>query len=356
MTGGGEFGLLDAGDPGGRRAWMALWERWPGREVFAHPDFVRLFCAEGDRALCAVWDGSGGGVLLPLVARPLSRERWGGRLDSAFDLISPYGYGGPFRWGTPDGPAFWAAFDGWARRAGAVSCFLRLSLFEEQTLAPPEGVEAIAPNIVRALDLSPEALWMDYDHKVRKNVKRARESGVTFAVDLWGDRLGEFLRIYHATMDRREAAEGYFFGEDFFRTMLRRLPGQALFFHALSGDAVVSTELVLVSPQHTYSFLGGTLEEAFPLRPNDLLKHEIISWTARTGRKAFVLGGGYQGEDGIFRYKRAFAPDGARPFRAAKLLFDGELYARALSERRRCEAERGLAWEPRPGYFPAYRG
>ena len=33
--------VLDASVPEERSAWLALWERWPGREVFAHPDYVR---------------------------------------------------------------------------------------------------------------------------------------------------------------------------------------------------------------------------------------------------------------------------------------------------------------------------
>ena len=118
--------------------------------------------------------------------------------------------------------------------------------------------------MVRSLDLDPDALWRNYDHKVRKNVNRAKQCGLTTEIDLTGQRLEEFLAIYRATMDRREAAAVYFFPRSFFETLARQLAGQFVFFHVFDGATMVSTELVLVSVRHIYSSLGGTLAEAFP--------------------------------------------------------------------------------------------
>ena len=38
--------------------------------------------------------------------------------------------------------------------------------------------------------------------------------------------------------------------------------------------------------------LSGTLAEAYPLRPNDLLRHRTVAWAAEQGLSAYVLGGG----------------------------------------------------------------
>lgn len=196
---------------------------------------------------------------------------------------------------------------------------------------------------------------MEYEHKVRKNVKRARQEGVRVEVDLEGSRLGEFLTIYHATMDRRGASDSYYLGGEFFERLVLGLPGQFVFFHALHGEAVVASELVLTSRDHLYSFLGGTRAEAFHLRPNDLLKHEANLWGLRSGMKAFVLGGGYRGRDGIYRYKLSFAPHGEVQFRTGRIVFDLQAYDRLLNARRAWEGVRGHQWQPQPGFFPAYR-
>lgn len=343
------FRVWDAGVAGERERWEAAWQGWGAREAFAHPAYAALFAREGDRVCCAAMGGASGGILFPLIVRPVPGAA------ALCDLVSPYGYGGPFAWGDVSPDAFWRGLEEWAGRAGAVSLFTRLPLFRHQTIPFAGEVEYKGPNVVRSLDLDMDRMWMDYAHKVRKNVKKAERAGLRAEVDPAGERLDEFLEIYHDTMQRRGAARGYYFPEAFFRSILREMPGQFAFFHVLSGERVVSTELVLDSAEHVYSFLGGTREEAFDLRPNDLLKHEVIRWARERGKRAFVLGGGVEPADGIFRYKLAFAPDGEVPFHVGKRVFDPGTYARLTDARRSAEREGGRSWEPDPGYFPAYR-
>jgi len=87
------------------------------------------------------------------------------------------------------------------------------------------------------------------------------------------------------------------------------------------------------------------------LRPNDLLRHRTVTWAAAHGLTAYVLGGGYEPNDGVYRHKRNFAPQGLLPFRVACLVHDAAA-TRELAARR-AATERG--WSPRPGYFPPYR-
>jgi hypothetical protein len=104
-----------------------------------------------------------------------------------------------------------------------------------------------------------------------------------------------------------------------------------------------------------YSFLGGTSETAFDKRPNDLLKHEAITWGHDTNRTHFVLGGGAAGEDGIFKYKRAFAPKGVVPLRVGRWEMNQEACRQLVDRRRQFEALNGVVWDALPGYFPRYR-
>ncbi|MEN6449982.1 MAG: GNAT family N-acetyltransferase [Thermoguttaceae bacterium] len=349
--------LLDNASPADRAAWLSAWQSWPEREPFAHPDYVRLFARPVDRVMCAAMGGDGRGVLFPFVMRPLEAEPWTLRGETACDLVTPYGYGGAFAWNCSeeDTATFWRQFDGWAAQRGVVSSFARLSVFPDQQLPFAGEVVADRPNIVRWLDLTPDQLWQDFEHKVRKNVNCARRSGVTIEVDTTGRRIGQFLDIYYATMDRRGASNSYYFPREFFDSLMRDLPGQFVFFHALSGGRVVSTELVLLSAEHMYSFLGGTLADAYPQRPNDLLKYEAMLWGCQAGKRAFVLGGGYDGEDGIFRYKKSFAPRGAAPFCVGRRVHDQAAYDRLLDSRRQWAAHQGRRTTVRSGFFPAYR-
>jgi hypothetical protein len=330
---------------------------WPDREVFAHPDYVRLFASGNQRSLCAIGQMPSGCVLYPFLLRPLAAEPWVESGETAWDLISPYGYGGAFAWNLTavEAGEFWSRFEKWCTSQNVVSSFVRLSLFPHQILTFNGENESKQSNIIRSLDPTPDDLWMDYEHKVRKNVKRARESGLRFEIDVAGQRLDEFLAIYHTVMTLRDAEASYFFPRVFFESIVRDLAGQFAFFHIFQESRMVSTELVLISARHVYSFLGGTLPDAFLQRPNDLLKHEVILWARESGKQAYVLGGGYQGDDGIFRYKKSFAPSGSTPFHVGKKIHDPLAYARLIDQRRRWEQQGDKSWRPRSGWFPEYR-
>ncbi len=327
------------------RRWEAFWADSPGREVYAHPAWARLHAA-GGRPFAAIWEGERGRVLYPFLLRETG-------MDGATDIVTPYGYGGPLFWGADReaaARAFWPRFDAWAAEAGVVAEVIRFSLFEETLLAYPGAREKRLRNVVRTLDPEPEELWMDVAHKVRKNVKTARRSGVEVERDAAGEELDAFLRVYSATMTRRGARPDYYFPRAYFERLLDEVPGSFAFFHARHSGRIVATELVLVSERNVYSFLGGTDERAYELRPNDVLKWEIALWARAAGKENFVLGGGSERDDGVFRYKLSFAPRGEVLFCVGTRILHAGMYERLVEERRR-----DPAWKPRSGFVPLYR-
>jgi len=349
--------FLDPADPGDRATWLELWNRWPDREIMAHPDYVRLFARSQDRVIAATLQTDEGGILYPFIVRPLAAEPWGASVGKACDLTTAYGYGGPFGWNVTgdEAESFWVEFDEWARDQGAVTSFDRLSLFPEQLLPFHGEVEAKGSNIIRRLNLSEAELWTDYAPKVRQNVNRARRLGLRVEVDLSGKRLDEFMAIYTSTMTRRSASSEYFHPRTFFESIIRDLSGHFAFFHLDVKGKAISSELVLLSMNSAYSFLGGSLKESFELRANDLFKHEIFTWCRNAGKKSVVLGGGYHGADGIFTFKKSFAPTGAVAFNVGQRTYDPALCLRMVEHRRSWEKAQGIDWTPDPEYFPVYR-
>jgi hypothetical protein len=326
--------------------WLSHWSSWPAREVYAHPGYASLYEDDQTRAVCAAWRSEGGGVLYPFLLRDLRGEPF---LADAVDAITPYGYGGAFCWGVDRNAVaveFWRVFDEWAVKQPVVSEFVRFALFDDELLPYPGECEQRLVNVVRDLEPGADEIWMDFEHKVRKNVKKARRAGVEIELDPEGVRLDDFLRLYAHTLERRDAPERYRFSREFFERIHERLAGQFVYAHALHENRVVSSELVLLSARNAYSFLGGTDSEAFDLRPNDLLKHDVILWAKDAGQRRFVLGGGYSADDGIFRYKRSFAPRGLVPFFTGRRVLQPELYGE-LTERTRSTGD--------SAFFPAYR-
>jgi CelD/BcsL family acetyltransferase involved in cellulose biosynthesis len=333
----------------GSPTWERLW-RGTGREPFAHPEFGRIFAGAEQEAVAVCWEDDGGQVLLPLQLRGLPDHVASALGDDTWrDATSPYGYGGPFVGGEPDLAAFWGACLGWMREAQVLAGFVRGSVVGSAAAGPElVGVRSVplSENVVVGLDSDPEERWRRYEHKVRKNVKKALRHGLTTVVTPTFTDVTGFTDVYAGTMDRRSAADFYRFDEAFFRQLAEALPDSHWVADTRDEDGVlVSTELVLVSDRHCYSFLGGTRKEAFSMSPNDLLKHAVIDHAAEAGLLGYVLGGGYAPGDGIFRYKKAFDPTGVVPFNGIQVVADQQTYDAAC-----------LAVDaPDGSFFPRYR-
>lgn len=290
-------------------------------------------------------------VMYPFLVREIDRQPGA---VSCRDISSPYGYGGPAVWGQGSKEAaaaeFWARFDDWARAQGIVSEFVRFGLFPESRLPYPGETWVVARHVVRMLQVP-----VRERRKVGKNVDTAVRSGVTVIGDPTGAHLESFLDIYRHTLDRRKAAECYRYPRCFFERLAEAVPQGMRYFHAVIEERIVATELVLVSEHQVYSFLGGTLEPFFACRPSDLLKCEIIRWAREQGKSAFVLGGGYRPDDGIFRFKLAFAPGGATDYVQGGRVLRPDLYDALVAERSAAAAARPEPWNPPARFFPRYR-
>ena len=96
------------------------------------------------------------------------------------------------------------------------------------------------------------------------------------------------------------------------------------------------------------------MSDAFHLRPNDLLKYEIILWAKSCGKQYFVLGGGAQPGDGMYRYKLSFAPCGSVPFYTGRRIINQALYERLVANKG-LSLGQGAESRSEPRFFPAYR-
>ena len=350
------FLLLDAAVPEQRAQWLSLWHRWPAQEVMAHPGYGELFAWPGDRIVCACQMGEESGILFPLIVRPLCSEPWGRGEGDTCDLVSPYGYGGPFGWGLYNTEAFWIGFDQWAQTIHAVSLFTRFSLFKDQ-LIPFFGDTVVkGPCVIVPLNQEPNAMLASYAKTVRENIRQAERAGVTFESDPECRRLDEFLSVYYVTMNRVGARPLYYFPKLFFERLIAGLPNQVLLCHALHNQRVVSSQLVIISGPHLYAFLEGTLDEGLRLRANPCLSHGTNLWGRAQGKQHMVLGGGYSGDDSLLRYKQRYAPNRSVLFSVGTKIFDGHAFPALIDKRTAWEREQGNQWSPAHDFFPAYRG
>ena len=325
-------------------------------DLYFNPNYAKVYAEIDGKSDTFVFECPYGKVTNTFILREV---KWKLEGETYYDIVTPYGYGGPLAENVTDiemlMTEYKKAFEQYCREKHIICEFIRFHLFDNVDVREHyygETSHLLDNVVVDTTGDFEEHIWKRYEHKVRKNVKKALNSGLEIVIENNLDHLIGFLDIYNSTMDRNNADSYYYFGANYFEDIAHLLPDNYMYFHVFKEGKIASTELVLCSEDYAYSFLGGTFTEYYEFRPNDFLKNEIIKWCNRTGRKKFILGGGYHKDDGIYRYKRSFTPDPDVPYYVGRYVFDQEKYGKMVELRKNEDAD----FNPDTGYFPKYRG
>ncbi len=200
------------------------------------------------------------------------------------------------------------------------------------------------------LTLPEDRLWRDsFTYACRKNIARAQQEKVRVFPAATADHIREFYRIYAHTMARRNALERYYFSLDYFLAFFEQLSHHARFVLAEYRDQIVAATLYLHDDVDVYSYLGGADQTFQRIRPTNVVVYDTIRWAQQQGKQRLILGGGYQPDDGIFRFKASFSPLRAR-FHVYRHVCLAEEYQTL------CAAWMAYYGRELPqGYFPPYR-
>src|ERR1019366_3194333 len=165
----------------------------------------------------------------------------------------------------------------------------------------------------------------------------------------------DFVRIYHETMSRVEAADRYFFPARYFTGLREALGSRLELFMCLHQGKPVCGGLFVSCHGMLQYHLGGTLNESLQLAPMKLLVDEVRLWSASQGLRVLHLGGGATADpdDPLLYFKRGFS-DRQHEFAVWRWVVSSEQDALLRAENSRRLAAQGL----RPAlanYFPEYR-
>lgn len=161
-------------------------------------------------------------------------------------------------------------------------------------------------------------------------------------------KMFKFRTIYNGTMDKDDAEEYYYFGPEFYQSVLADLPQNAQVFWAEKEGQVIAASIMLATNGRMNYHLSGSLREFSSLAPTNLLLFQAALWGCANGYKTLYLGGGVgSGEDSLFKFKRAFYKGDLNHFYIGKRIYDQEQYDELLGLRTEID---------NPGYFPKYRG
>jgi hypothetical protein len=327
-------GLSIIADLNKKEEWKHYRDKLPGnvRDIYSSPDYYSLWEKNNTAtAKCFIYTKDNFLALYPFLMHRIEKPSL--QPDNEyFDIQGAYGYNGVFSNSNDTSfiSGFFHSFDEYCRESNIIAEFTRFNpVLKNHSFNRNHTVRKVNRNII--VDLSQDDIWMDsYEHSTRKNVNKAIRSGLEI-VSFTGDKMTDekyshFYPIYIQTMQRNLAEEEFYFKPEFFINLGKNLGSGAEFYFTLYKKEVISSELVLKNDYCAYSFLGGTNQEFYPLRPNDLLKHEIINNLKQQGLKYYCIGGGKTKDDGIFRFKKTFAKKGEVDFLVGEKIHNPDIY------------------------------
>lgn len=287
-------------------------------------------------------------ILLPDASGRPQESGW-------YDLVTPYGYGGPVIESCAEGKkealtsGFAAAFAAYCQENRVISEFIRFHPVIGNALDFKSVYPVLYSRHTVGTDLTcPDVMAEEFSKGCRKNIRRALNRGVTWRVTWQPESLDCFKEIYFDTMDRNGADEYYYFDDSYFDSLLHSLREQVVTVEALFEGKVIAMNLSFVSGGTIHIHLSGTRQEYLYLSPAYILRYALMEWGRARGLRVIHHGGGRSGreDDELYLFKKQFGQKTAFDFYIGKKIWNEEVYDKLCV---RLGKDTGAA------FFPAYR-
>ena len=274
--------------------------------------------------------------------------------DILYDLITPYGYGGPLILNC-DGnkeqlvQEFYNEFSKYCKRNNIVSEFVRFHPVIENAKDFADIYNTVFDRHTVGTDLKSYTIEEEFSKSARKSIRQALKKGITYSVKANPDSLEEFKKIYRSTMNRNEASDYYYFDDDYFSDCLRYYGKNILLVEAYWEGKTIAAGLYFFYGKIIAAHLSGTLSEYLHLSPAYIIKYATAEWAKNNGIEYIHYGGGTdKSEDNpLYLFKKKFGKNTELDFYLGKKIWNKKLYI---------ELCRITGSETDMDFFPAYRG
>lgn len=303
---------------------------------------------DGDPLLFYYEDENTRGINVVMKRDVANDKRFEDRIPKGkyFDLATPYGYGGWIIEGT-DTEGLFRAYSIWQEKNGIVSEFVRFHPMLKNHEYCQDYYDVIRLGEVVHMELtSPEVIWDNIISKNRNMIRKAIRNNIRIYNGRFPEIFEKFRVIYNGTMDKDNADTYYYFGPEFYHSVMNDLPYNAQVFWAEKEGQVIAAAIMLAVNGRMNYHLAGSIREFSSFAPGNLILYQAALWGCANGYKTLYLGGGLgSGEDGLFKFKRAFYKGELNHFHIGKKIYDQAKYDELVGMRASTESS----------FFPKYR-
>lgn len=273
-----------------------------------------------------------------------------------YDLVTPYGYGGPVMEAVDESAKkelaadFIRAFGEYCRDGNIVSEFIRFHPVMGNAADFVDSYEtAFMRNTIQTrLADSADPLMSEYSASVRRDIRKGLKRGVEYKVTVNPENLDRFRELYFETMKRNEADDYYYFDEAYFAQCLDRLGPQLVTVEVSWRGMLIAMSLNFVSDGMLHVHLTGSLEDYHHLYAPSILQYALMQWGSDNGIRLIHHGGGRTNEpdDKLYLYKKKYGKAQELEFHTGKKIWNPEVYELLCKE---------AGVEDTGSFFPAYR-
>lgn|SRR5699024_5023228 len=275
--------------------------------------------------------------------------------EKYYDLITPYGYGGPIIHDYSNKQQlikeFNECFGIYCNNNNIVSEFVRFHpVFQNyQEMKDVYDVTYMRQTVGTDFKKFEDTFQNEFSRTARTKVrKRLRDDRFSFHIDRGFENVEDFVDIYNQTMDRHNASHFYYFNKEYFYALKDKLQKNVLTISVKFEDEIIAMGLYFLSGNVIHDHLNGTNPDFLEYSPAYLLKYASMKWGVENGYSLIHYGGGVSNteDDPVLHFKKRFSKHTEFEFHIGKKIWNNEVYERL------CES-RGV--DVNGSFFPAYR-
>ena len=115
---------------------------------------------------------------------------------------------------------------------------------------------------------------------------------------------------------------------------------------------MISCAIILYSDRYAHYHLSGMRTDSRQYGSMNLLLFEAAKWAQENGKELLHLGGGVEGEDSLYRFKKQFNKYGQLNYWIGSNIFISEKFNELVEKRKKLDAK----WNDQNNLMIKYRG
>lgn len=303
-------------------------------DIYFEPNYGNLYEGiEKGKSIVYKYESDYGKIHHMFIKREIPNKVNG---ETYYDLVSPYGYGGPVIVSFKEGhkkklkDEFIRDFDKYCTENKIISEFIRFHpiIQNAKDFSQYYHVSHIRNTVGTNLSDFEDPFQSEFSKSCRRNIRRAIRKGIEYEVIENPNDVSEFKEFYYSTMDRNNANDFYYFNDNYFKKCVELFKDNLILVKAIYNEKTIAMGFYFVYNDYIHIHLSGTLTEYLKLSPAYILRYAVTLWGKEKGYKLIHHGGGRTNdpEDSLYKFKKQFGKNTDFKFYVGKKIWNKSIY------------------------------